>query len=352
MGNGGSSSSTEVVDSKKIFGLNGRLVNISTMLEIQKELENKYPRLSDPSEQEKTEMRPKLFKLYDLIDAWRNDIDLIYRDGLKRMQAAADHNRQVPEQICGALVSLVCLLPGLYGAATAVELSNLLKKTVSEENDAVAFSKMTYDAAKLVMVIGSNVTSSYQKVSTFEGVLLETSKNMRRLLCSPTEEEWKALRLLANLRIDTDLQLYNEIRTTLVDHTRSMIYGYIFSINFDMSTQCMYQEHKGGRKGDHIWLFDKKGWTLTDEGVISEIEGFMRTDPKLFWEGTVFERCKKGSYNPKEDYQNTYHPRIWRGMVVYARYAPDGRCGRNICRSDWCICSNCCDCGKYPTILK
>ena len=259
------------------------------------------------------------------------------------MKAAADHNARVPEQIVGSVVSLLCLLPGLKSAWSAIEIRNLLKTSTMQENDMAAFGKKAFDAANFVHVIGSNVTRSYKQASTFEGLLLKTSENMRTLLCSPTDEQWKSLRLLSDLEIDTNLYLYDAIRTAMVEHTLPFVYGYIFSTNFKFRTECL-----NSAEGS-VDLFGKT-WLVMDEGIISEIEDFMKIDPQLFWEGTIFKRCKKNSkccYNADD----TYHPRMWRGMIVYAFYRPH----KHMYNGPWCCrchCSNCCDCGKYRNLLN
>jgi hypothetical protein len=86
---GGSNSAEQSYDDK-IFGPNGTLMEVSDMLKIQENLEGNYPKLSYVTEQEKKVLMPKLRKVYDLIDAWRSDVDLQYRHALNRMKAAAD----------------------------------------------------------------------------------------------------------------------------------------------------------------------------------------------------------------------------------------------------------------------
>jgi hypothetical protein len=341
MGGNGSSEEAPNYDDK-IFGPNGRLMSISDMLKIQEDLNGKYPKLSDATEKEKKALMPKLMKVYDLIDAWRSDVDLEYRHALTRMRAAADHNARVPEQILGSLVSLLCLLPGLKSGWDAVQIGNLLKTSAMQKNDMAAFGEKGFNAAKFLYVIGSNAALSYKQTSTFEGLLLKASENMRALLCSPTEEQWKSLRLLSGLEIDTNLYLYHAIRTAMVKHTLPFVYGYIFSTNFKFRTECL-ESAEGS-----VSLFGTT-WLVMDNGIISEIEDLMKINPQLFWEGTKFKRCDKNcEHCYKSD--DVYHPRMWRGMIVYAFYRPH----KHVYGGSWCTrchCSNCCACGKYRNLL-
>lgn len=340
---GGSGSSQEAPDyDDKIFGPNGRLMSISDMLKIQENLNDKYPKLSGVTEREKKALMPKLVKVYELIDVWRSDVDLHHRQALVHMRAAADHNARVPEQILGSLVSLLFLLPGLKSGWDAVQIGNLLKSSTMKENDMGAFAGNAFNAAKYLHVIGSNATLGYKHISTFEGLLLKASENMRTLLCNPTEEQWQSLRLLSSLEIDTNLNLFNAIRTAMVNHTLPFVYGYIFSMNFSFRTECL-ESAEGS-----VQLFGKT-WLITDDGIISEIERLMRLNPKQFWEGTKFKRCVK---NATCCYiaDDVYHPRMWRGMIVYAFYRPH----KHMYNGPWCNrcrCSNCCACGKYRNLL-
>ena len=162
MGASGSSEAPNYDD--KMFGPNGKLMSISDMLKIQEQLKNEYPKVNDITEKEKKLLMLKLMKVYDLIDAWRSDVDLKYRDAFSRMRTAADHNARVPEQIVGSLVSLLFLLPGLKPAWNTVEIGNLLKTSIMEKNDAAAFEKKAFDATKYLYVISSSAIRSYKEV--------------------------------------------------------------------------------------------------------------------------------------------------------------------------------------------
>ncbi|CAF1568506.1 unnamed protein product, partial [Didymodactylos carnosus] len=159
----GGNNSTENLDGK-IFGPSGSLMNIDDILKIQDELKDKYPKLSEISEEEKVALMPKLRRVYDLIDNWRSDVYLQYRE-MKAVTKEAERRAEVPIEILGALVSLLAILPGLKAAWGSVQIAHILKTSVMTQNDIAAFLGKGYQAANYAILIGSKITDSCRQTT-------------------------------------------------------------------------------------------------------------------------------------------------------------------------------------------